>query len=64
MSILSKLKDFLFRDDKVKIGGGEKANLKQTAMGKMTARERIHVLLDPDTFFEFDLFVKHEGKDF
>ncbi|MBA4407038.1 methylmalonyl-CoA carboxyltransferase, partial [bacterium] len=27
-------------------------------------RERIHALLDPDTFFEFDLFVKHAGKDF
>jgi len=64
LSFIGKLTDFLFRHEKVKIGGGEKAIQKQAAMGKMTARERINALLDPDTFFEYDLFVKHEGKDF
>ncbi len=64
MSFLSKLKEFFFKNDKIKVGGGEKANLKQAAMGKMTARERINALLDEDSFFEFDLFVKHAGKDF
>ncbi len=64
MSILSKIKELFTLSSKVNNGGGEKANMKQAAMGKMTARERINTLLDPDTFFEFDLFVKHAGKDF
>jgi methylmalonyl-CoA decarboxylase subunit alpha len=64
LSIISKIKEFFTRVNKASEGGGEKANLKQVAMGKMTARDRIKVLLDPDTFFEFDLFVKHAGKDF
>jgi len=64
MSILSKLKDFLFRQEVVSEGGGVKAIQKQKATGKLTARERIDALLDPGTFFEFDLFVKHAGKDF
>jgi len=45
-------------------GGGQKAIEKQVAMGKMTARERILALLDPDSFHEYDLFVEHAGKDF
>lgn len=64
MSVLSKLTDFFFRQEKVSLGGGEKAIQKQKATGKLTARERIYALLDPGTFFEFDLFVKHAGKDF
>ena len=38
-------------------GGGEKAMERQRASGKMLARERIEVLLDPNTFFEYDAFV-------
>ena len=49
---------------KVEKGGGEAAHEKQVAMGKLTARERILALLDPDSFHEYDLFVKHEGRDF
>jgi acetyl-CoA carboxylase carboxyltransferase component len=45
-------------------GGGQKAIAKQVAMGKLTARERILALLDPDSFHEYDLFVEHAGKDF
>jgi acetyl-CoA carboxylase carboxyltransferase component len=45
-------------------GGGDKAIQKQKAIGKLTARERILTLLDPNTFHEYDLFVEHAGKDF
>lgn len=45
-------------------GGGEKAIEKQKATGKLTARERILALLDPKSFHEYDLFVKHAGVDF
>ena len=45
-------------------GGGTKAIAKQVAMGKLTARERILALLDPDSFHEYDLFVEHAGRDF
>lgn len=64
LSILGKIKDFFFRKDRASIGGGEKAIQKQVAMGKMTARDRINALLDPNSFLEFDLFVEHACKDF
>ena len=64
MSLLNKVLDFFKRRESVTIGGGQKAVEKQIASGKLTARERITVLLDPGTFHEYDLFVKHAGKDF
>ena len=45
-------------------GGGEAALQKQHDAGKMTARERIDALLDPDSFQELGLFVKHQCHDF
>lgn len=48
----------------VELGGGEQAIVKQKAMGKLTARERIAALLDKDSFQECDMFVKHDGRDF
>lgn len=48
----------------VEMGGGEAAIEKQVAMGKLTARERILSLLDKNSFHEYDLFVKHDGRDF
>ncbi len=38
-------------------GGGEAAQARQRESGKMLARERIEVLLDPNSFFEYDMFV-------
>lgn len=46
------------------MGGGEAAIEKQVAMGKLTARERILALLDKNSFHEYDMFVKHDGRDF
>ena len=40
-----------------KQGGGEKRVQAQHAKGKMTARERLELLLDPETFVETDMFV-------
>ena len=40
------------------LGGGQNRIDKQHAIGKMTARERIEVLLDPGTFVEVDGFLE------
>jgi propionyl-CoA carboxylase beta chain len=45
-------------------GGGEDRIAKQHAAGKLTARERIELLLDPGTFVEMDKFVTHRCTDF
>jgi propionyl-CoA carboxylase beta chain len=46
------------------LGGGAAAIEKQHAAGKLTARERLDVLLDPGTFRELDRFVTHDCRDF
>jgi acetyl-CoA carboxylase carboxyltransferase component len=43
------------------LGGGDDGIEKQHAKGKLTARERIERLLDPDTFHEIDQFVIHRA---
>jgi len=45
-------------------GGGPDRVERQHAEGKLTARERIALLLDPGTFFEVDPFVVHRSRDF
>jgi propionyl-CoA carboxylase beta chain len=45
-------------------GGGEKRVSTQHSKGKLTARERIEVLLDPDSFEEWGMFVEHRCTDF
>ena len=45
-------------------GGGKDRAERQHAEGKLTARERIALLLDPDSFFELDPFVVHRSRDF
>ena len=45
-------------------GGGEKRIKAQHKKGKLTARERLEVLLDPGSFEEFDMFVEHRNTDF
>jgi propionyl-CoA carboxylase beta subunit len=47
-----------------RLGGGQKRVDAQHAKGKLTARERIELLLDPDTFEEWDMFVEHRCNDF
>ncbi|PKP11619.1 MAG: methylmalonyl-CoA carboxyltransferase [Bacteroidetes bacterium HGW-Bacteroidetes-4] len=64
MSLKQKTRELLKRREQVQLGGGEKAIEKQKAIGKLTARERILSLLDPDSFHEYDMFVAHEARDF
>ncbi len=64
MSIRLKSADLKKRMRDALQGGGSKAIEKQKAIGKLTARERIIALLDPNTFHEYDLFVEHAAKDF
>ncbi|MDE2617571.1 MAG: methylmalonyl-CoA carboxyltransferase, partial [Burkholderiales bacterium] len=47
-----------------RLGGGEKRIAAQHAKGKLTARERLEVLLDEGTFEEWDMFVEHRCVDF
>ncbi|MCG8446442.1 MAG: acyl-CoA carboxylase subunit beta, partial [Hyphomicrobiales bacterium] len=52
------------RRDIARIGGGLKRIEAQHARGKLTARERLSILLDEDSFEEFDMFVQHRCVDF
>src|SRR5437762_8870029 len=49
---------------KALIGGGEKRIAAQHAKGKLTARERLELLLDEGSFEEWDMFVEHRSHDF
>ena len=46
------------------LGGGEERIEQQHSRGKLTARERLDLLLDPDSFVELDAFVTHRSSDF
>ncbi|BAR53194.1 propionyl-CoA carboxylase [Bradyrhizobium diazoefficiens] len=59
--ILDALED---RRAGAKLGGGEKRIEAQHARGKLTARERIELLLDKGSFEEFDMFVEHRSTEF
>jgi propionyl-CoA carboxylase beta chain len=65
---LPSMKDVLEKLDAkraaARLGGGEKRIEKQHAKGKLTARERIELLLDDDSFEEWDMFVEHRCNDF
>ena len=47
-----------------RLGGGQDRIDKQHAQGRLTARERIDLLLDPGSFEEFDMFKTHRCRDF
>ncbi|MGR3199696.1 MAG: carboxyl transferase domain-containing protein, partial [Paracoccus sp. (in: a-proteobacteria)] len=52
------------RRGEARLGGGQRRIDAQHARGKLTARERIELLLDEDSFEEFDMFVSHRSTDF
>ena len=56
--------ELLKRKEAVQLGGGQDAIDKQHKSGKLTARERINALLDPGSFHEIDLFIKHAAREF
>src|SRR5213079_1730551 len=47
-----------------RLGGGARRIKAQHERGKLTARERLEVLLDPGSFEEWDMFVEHRSHDF
>ncbi|MEC7762277.1 MAG: acyl-CoA carboxylase subunit beta [Pseudomonadota bacterium] len=59
--ILQQLED---RRDVARMGGGQKRIDSQHAKGKLTARERVELLLDEGSFEEFDTFKAHRCTDF
>ena len=59
--ILDRLAD---RRAQARLGGGERRVEAQHKRGKLTARERIDLLLDHGSFEEFDMFVQHRSTDF
>jgi propionyl-CoA carboxylase beta chain len=52
------------RREAARVGGGERRIASQHDKGKLTARERLELLLDPGSFEEFDMFVEHRCADF
>ncbi len=59
-----KLIEFKEKEEKIRLGGGEKAIQKQHSNNKLTARERILKLLDEGSFVEIDAFVEHRCVNF
>ncbi len=58
------IEDLDRRRAEAEAGGGERRVAAQHAKGKLTARERIDLLLDKGSFEEFDMFVEHRCADF
>src|ERR1035438_10174718 len=59
--ILDKLEE---RRSRAREGGGRTRIDAQHKRGKLTARERLELLMDKDSFEEFDMFVEHRATDF
>mgnify|MGYP001275695890 CR=1 FL=1 len=64
MAIEDKITELLKKRELAKLGGGQKRIDSQHRKGKLTARERIDLLLDEGSFEEFDMFVTHNCHDF
>ena len=55
-NIVQKLEE---KRKQARLGGGQKRIDSQHERGKLTARERLEVFLDPDSFEEYGMFVEH-----
>ncbi|OQY30414.1 MAG: methylmalonyl-CoA carboxyltransferase [Candidatus Cloacimonetes bacterium 4572_55] len=64
MSIQEKLDHLNELEKKAQLGGGEARIAAQHKKGKLTARERLELLMDKGTFRELDMFVTHRCSDF
>lgn len=60
----NKLEELSQKIEAAKLGGGEQKIKSQHDKGKLTARERIELLVDEGSFDEIGMFVKHRAKDF
>lgn len=59
-----KIEDLINKRVEAKLGGGERRIASQHKKGKLTARERIDLLLDEGSFEELDMFVTHRSTNF
>ena len=59
-----RLKKLLEMKDQARLGGGLKRIQAQHERGKLTARERLDILLDPGTFEEMDQLMIHRATEF
>jgi propionyl-CoA carboxylase beta chain len=64
MTNKEKIEELRKKREEAKLGGGQKSIDSQHKRGKLTARERIDLLLDKGTFEEMDIFVRHQSRDF
>ena len=64
MSDESRLEQLRALKAKARMGGGEKRIGRQHERGKLTARERLDLLVDKGSFHELDMFVTHRARDF
>ena len=64
MSDESRLEQLRALKAKARMGGGEQRIRRQHERGKLTARERLDLLLDKGSFHELDMFVTHRARDF
>lgn len=64
MSNEKKLQEVKRREELAELGGGKERIKRRHEAGKLTARERINLLLDEGSFQEMDKFVVHESHDF
>lgn len=60
----SKIEELRSKREEAILGGGTKKIESQHKKGKLTARERVNLLLDEGSFNETDIFVKHQSHDF
>ncbi|HXF63855.1 MAG TPA: acyl-CoA carboxylase subunit beta [Caldilineaceae bacterium] len=60
----AKIQELRAKKAAAKLGGGEERIAKQHAKGRMTAHERLELLLDKGSFRELDVFVTHNSHDF
>ncbi|VDM34747.1 unnamed protein product [Hydatigera taeniaeformis] len=58
------MKDIVKRREQVLLGGGKERIDAQHGRGKLTARERLDILLDDDSFIEYDAFMEHSCTNF
>jgi propionyl-CoA carboxylase beta chain len=64
MGLKENLAELQQRNREALLGGGEERIQRQHEVGKLTARERLDLLLDPGSFVEMDRFKTHRGTDF
>ncbi|TKC19826.1 acyl-CoA carboxylase subunit beta [Robertmurraya kyonggiensis] len=64
MDIYEKINELYDRRRAVELGGGDERIEKQHEKGKLTARERIELLVDEGTFVELNPFIEHRSRDF